>query len=66
MPISALIPLLCSATALCGGLLTYYLAATKNRKERVALAREMTRQVRARYEAYVAMESRVARVIQEF
>ena len=52
--------------AAAGGALAYLVAETRNRRERVALAREMTRQVRARYEAYVAMEGRVARVIDEF
>ena len=52
--------------AAAGGALAYLVAETRNRRERVALAREMTRQVRARYEAYVAMEGRVARGIDEF
>ncbi|MEL6905685.1 MAG: hypothetical protein AAFP22_09780, partial [Planctomycetota bacterium] len=37
--------------AAAGGALAYLVAETRNRRERVALAREMTRQVRARYEA---------------
>ena len=40
--------------ALLGGVVAWLVADSKNRRERVALAREMTRQVRARYEAYVA------------
>ena len=66
MPFPALVFAFCLGSAVAGALLAYVVAESKNRRERVALAREMTRQVRARYEAYVQMEGRVQRVIQEF
>ena len=62
--ISGLIAVLVSILSACAGAVLARLAAERrNRRERLALGREMTRQVHERYEAYCVLEERVTHVI---
>ena len=66
MSFPLLASLFSAGSAVIGAALCYIHLDARNRRSRVALAREMTRQVRARYEAYVTIEGRVTRVIRDF
>ncbi|MDG1490408.1 MAG: hypothetical protein P8R43_00860, partial [Planctomycetota bacterium] len=66
MSIPAIAMLVSLGSAVAGALLAFAVAEHRNRRERASLAKEMTRQVRERYEVYVQMEDRVQRVISEF